>query len=155
MSGFVIKMSRQSWLLLFCLFFLFLFLLAACGAGSGNVVRGVPVQIVESDFHITSSVTTFIPGVTYYFIIENTGHTVHEFMILPTALSTMDGMSMNDMDRMSLAGVGDIAPSQTKTLDLTMPASVAGSQLQFACHYPGHYQAGMSLNVTVAASRSH
>ena len=128
-------------------------LLVACGNGASTMTpaRSLNVQIVESDFHISSSVKTFIPGVTYHFIIRNNGHTVHEFMLMPLAMSTMDGMSMSDMDQMSLADVGAIVPGQVRTLDYTIPASVAGSQLQFACHYPGHYQAGMSLNVTVTA----
>jgi uncharacterized cupredoxin-like copper-binding protein len=127
-------------------------LLVACGNGSTMTpARSLSVQIVESDFHISSSLKRFTPGVTYHFIIRNNGHTAHEFMLMPLAMSTMDGMSISDMDQMSLADVGAIIPGQVRTLDYTIPASVAGSQLQFACHYPGHYQAGMSLNVTVSA----
>ena len=136
-----------------CVLALLIMLLAACAGSIGNMghVGGVPVQISENDFRITSSIKTFAPSMKYHFIIRNNGHTTHEFMIMPLAMSRMDGMSMNDMDQMSLADVEGIAPGQAKTLDFTIPASAAGAQLQFACHYPGHYEAGMSLNVAVNA----
>ena len=128
-------------------------LLSACGESGSNPghIGSRQVQIAENDFRITSSVKTFIPDVSYHFIVKNNGRIAHEFMIMPMAMSNMDGMSMDDMDHMSLAAVEDIAPGQVKTLDLTIPATLAGTQLQFACHYPGHYGAGMSLNVAVNA----
>lgn len=132
-------------------------LLAACDSIRGQTVyssqkihpNARQVQITENDFHIFSSLKAFTPGLRYHFIIRNTGHTMHEFMITPLTLSTLNGMSMNDMDHISLADVRNIAPGHTRTLDYTFPASTAGTRLQFACHYPGHYEAGMRLNVLV------
>jgi uncharacterized cupredoxin-like copper-binding protein len=140
----------QVWYVL-SMFALFAFLMIACAMNSSHVVQSDirQVRIIEDDFRITSSLTTFTPGVPYRFTIKNTGHTMHEFMITPLTLSTMNGMSMSDMDQLSLADVRNIAPGQIRTLTYTFPLTTPGTRLQFACHYPGHYQSGMRLNVIV------
>jgi uncharacterized cupredoxin-like copper-binding protein len=127
---------------------LFVMVLSACG-GSGASSGSVPVQITETDFKITSSVTTFSPGTSYHFMVKNLGQTAHEFMVMPKAEGSMSGMPMGNMDSMALAKVDNIAPGKMKTLDYTFPSSAAGSHPQFACHYPGHYEAGMKLDVRV------
>lgn len=134
-------------------FMLLLLLLVACGESSGTMVHANTrqVQISESDFQISSSVTTFIPGVPYHFVVTNNGHVEHELMLMPENMDTMNGLTMHSMDQMALLEVRHLAPGQTKTLDYTFPVSTMGTHLQFSCHYPGHYQAGMSLNVTVAS----
>lgn len=126
---------------------LLLGILAACG-GSSPATGAQDVQITEMDFKIASSITTFTPGTPYHFVVANNGQVTHEFMIMPSAVN-MGSMSMNDMDKMALAYIDTIAPGQTRTLDYTFPASAAGSHPQFACQYPGHYEAGMKLDVTV------
>jgi len=128
-----------------------LFILTACGGtGGGTATSGQQsVQVTETDFKITSSVTTFSPGTTYHFVVTNNGQTAHEFMIMPKTEGSMNGMPMNQMDQMAMAKVDNIAPGQTRTFDYTFPASAAVSHPQFACYYPGHYEAGMKLDVTV------
>ena len=107
------------------------------------------MQITETDFHIASSVTTFLPGKTYSFIVTNQGKAMHEFMIMPESAASMSDMSMGSMDKSALASLGMIDPGQTQTLEYTFPTSAAGSHLEFACHFSGHYEAGMKLDVTV------
>jgi uncharacterized cupredoxin-like copper-binding protein len=131
---------------------LLVLVLAACGGATGSTSSSgsrTPVQVTETDFKIASSVRTFTPGTSYHFVVTNNGQTVHEFMIMPQGMGNMGGMSMGDMDSMALAKVDNIASGQTKTLDYTFPSSVAGSHPQFGCYYPGHYEAGMKLDVTV------
>ena len=134
---------------------LLLVLLAACsGAGGESTASGSrQVQVTETDFKITSSITTFTAGTAYHFVITNAGHTAHEFMIMPSDMGTMRGMSMGDMDQMALAKVENITPGQTRTLDYTFSSSATRSHPQFACYYPGHYEAGMKLDVTVNAQQ--
>lgn len=127
--------------------------LAACGstpatrtptpAGSAQVQN---VQIDLSEYRIASSVTTFAPGTHYHFVVTNQGHTEHEFMIMPSSIGEINGMSM---DKMALASVSDVDPGESKILDYTFPTSVAGTRPEFACHEPGHYGAGMKLAVNV------
>ena len=130
---------------------LLVLVLAACGGSttSPGSSGAHQVQVNETDFKIVSSVTTFTPGTSYHFVVTNHGQTAHEFMIMPKAEGSMSGMPMGNMDAMALAKVDNIAPGQTKTLDYTFPASAAGSHPQFACYYPGHYEAGMKLDVSV------
>ncbi len=129
---------------------LVLVLVTACGGGSPSS-GSQQVQIMETDFHIASSVTGFTPGTPYRLVITNNGHTAHEFMIMPKSEGSMNGMSMEDMDALALAKMQNIAPGQTVTLDYTFPASAAGSHPEFACYQPGHYEAGMHLGVTVGS----
>ncbi len=133
------------------IFALMLLLLAACGAAGGNSSSSgtQQVQVTETDFKIVSSTTTFTPGTTYHFVITNKGQTPHEFMIMPSNMGSMSGSSMGSMDTMALAKVDNITPGQTVTLDYTFSSQTAGSHPQFGCFYPGHYDAGMKLDLTV------
>ena len=148
-----------------------LVVLAACGGTSSNTgmnMGGSPmpsgtmgtttggtgmttVQVTETEFTIGSSVTSFMPGTTYHFVVKNLGKTAHEFMMMPKSEGAMNGMSMGEMDRMALARIETIAPGETKTVDYTLPSSSAGSHPEFACYLPGHYEAGMKLGVSVRA----
>ena len=129
-------------------------LLTACGGTQGNTSGGASpttVQVTETEFSLTSSVTTFSPGTTYHFLVTNTGKTTHEFMILPKSEGSMNGMPMGDMDKMALASISNLNPGETKTLDYTFSSSTAGSHPEFACYFPGHYEAGMKQDVTVTS----
>lgn len=124
-----------------------LLLLAACGGSSDTSSH--QVQITETDFHITSNVISFTPGVHYQFTITNQGNVAHEFMLMPKNEGNMSMMSMGEMDKLALAKVENIAPGTSATLNYTFPSSTANSRPEFGCYYPGHYMAGMKLDVTV------
>ena len=129
---------------------LFVLVLSACGGIAGSTLPSgtQQVQVNETEFTITSSVTGFRPGTPYHFVVTNNGQATHEFMIMPSGMS-MGGMPMGDMDKLALAKVENIAPGQTTTLDYTFLPHTKVSHPQFACYYPGHYEAGMRLNVSV------
>lgn len=134
--------------------FLLVLVLAACVGPIGSPSSSLGpqhVQVTETDYKIASSVTRFTPDITYHFVVTNHGQTAHEFMIMPMSEGPMPGMSMNDMDKMALAKVENIASGQTANLDYTFTKGTMGSHPQFACYYPGHYEAGMKLDVTVSA----
>ena len=122
---------------------------ATQNVGSPTASEPNQVQIDETDFKIASSITTFTPGTTYHFIVTNNGRIAHEFMILPKSTGSMSGMSMDAMDKMALAKAENIAPNQKVTLEYTFARSAAGSHPEFACYYPGHYEAGMKQDVVV------
>lgn len=132
-------------------------LLAACGATTGSTPSATggqasnTVQVTETEYKIDSSVTNFTPGTTYHFVVTNNGQTAHEFMIMPKSEGNMSGMPMGNMDKMALVSIDNISPGETKTLDYTFPASAGNSQPEFACYLPGHYEAGMKLDVMVKA----
>jgi uncharacterized cupredoxin-like copper-binding protein len=124
-------------------------LLTACGSSAG--ASSQQVQVTETDFHIASNVTSFTPGVHYQFMITNKGKVAHEFMVMPKPEGDMSMMSMNDMDKLALAKMESIAPGASVTLNYTFPSSTSGSHPEFACYYPGHYMAGMKLDVSVGS----
>lgn len=130
---------------------LLLIVLAACGGGVTSSGSAQTVQVSESEFSITSSITHFEVGKSYHFSVKNEGKTSHEFMILPADEGSMTGMSMDDMDKMALASINTIQSGETKTLDYTFPASARGSHPAFACYLMGHYEAGMKQEVSVTA----
>jgi uncharacterized cupredoxin-like copper-binding protein len=128
-------------------------LLTACGKPSpiSSADHGLPVQLTLTDFHIASSVTTFMAGRAYHFVVVNRGQTTHELMIMPSDLGAMNGMPMAAMDHMALADVVDFPPDQTRVLNYRFPVTMAGSHPEFACYDPSHYELGMHLAVAVSA----
>ncbi len=124
--------------------------LAACGgtvaAPASN--KPVDVQVTLTDFKIESLLTTFSTGVPYHFIVANKGAAPHEFRIMPP---TADPVSPEQVSQMALAGISgqDLQPGATKTLDFTFTQPAPAGKLEFACHLPGHYDAGMHTPIVV------
>jgi uncharacterized cupredoxin-like copper-binding protein len=127
------------------LFTLLLVVLTACG-GSTAPAGPQQVQVTLSEFKITSSVTAFSPGTSYHFVVTNNGKITHEFMIMPMGMY-MEHMSMDEMHKIALYMFDTVAPGETKTFDYTFNQSLGGQNFEFACHLPGHYEAGMRLPV--------
>lgn len=128
------------------------------GTPGANTTASAPpntVYVTETDFAISATQTSFKPGVRYHFVVTNNSPDAHEFMVGP---QMPVGMSMDQMDKMMLGVIDTLNPHQTKTLDLTFPANTATmngmntNQLEFSCHLPGHYEAGMLLPITVTSS---
>ena len=126
----------------------FIAVLAACGGGT-TPSGSQEVQVTLSEYKITSSMTTFSTGTPYHFVVTNKGQTAHEFMIMPRGMN-MSGMSMDDMHKRALHMIDSVAPGETKTFDYTFASSMRGQNFEFACHLPGHYEAGMQLPVSVS-----
>lgn len=119
----------------------------ACGGG-GNDVH-VTTSETPTGQTITSDVTTFTAGESYHFVVNNDGAVAHELMIVqPIDPGTMD---MEAMDEMALYVVeeDDLEPGDTVEFDFTFPDDAVGTDLEFACHIAGHYEAGMHLPITV------
>jgi uncharacterized cupredoxin-like copper-binding protein len=121
--------------------------LTACG-GSASSANVVNVTVTLSDFKYDSSLTTFKQGVAYHFTVTNNGATNHDFYIMPPST---DPLTADQAKAMSLAGIsGDqLPPGTSKTLDYTFTKAYPAGSLEFACHLPGHYDAGMHLPVIV------
>src|SRR6266702_2044486 len=129
-------------------------LLTACG-GSTASSTAIPsatspapmtVSVTLTDFKIASDLTQFKVGVPYHFVVTNKGATEHELMIAPPMTP---GMTMEQIDDTQLFEASDLEVGQTKTVDYTFQASALKGKWEFACHEPGHYEAGMKLPVTV------
>lgn len=128
--------------------------MSSAGAGSGAsappsaVVAGVPGTSAAPRFvDLTADDTlTFYPNVvqaiqgeTVTFRIHNTGRATHEFMLGPVkdALADLEGTPE----------VADILAGQTASLTFTFTDAGAYA---FACHAPGHFEAGMLGYVMVS-----
>ena len=143
-------MKHRLKLSLFALLSLMVLVLAACGRISSSSTNQVNVTL--SDFKVQSSVTTFVPGKTYHFVVTNDGNTNHEFMLMPPMNTSMNGMNdMQQIDKMALYYISsDQLPSKaTKSFDYTFPSSATQQSLEFSCHLSGHYEAGMHLPISV------
>lgn len=125
--------------------------LAACAPVSAKTDPNTPitVKVTADEFSFKSSLTTFTVGQKYHFEVINNGQVPHEIMVIkPIQPGTMD---MEMMDGMSLAHITeeDLQPGTTKTVDYTFTKTDAAEKLEFACHVPGHYEAGMKLPIVV------
>lgn len=125
-------------------------LLVGCG---GQKTSSNEVIITLTDFGIQSSVTEFKAGVPYRFTVTNAGKVPHEFMIMPPLMAEQMSMHMDmeELDKMALAMIGeeDLPPGATKSFEYTFTQPAPAGTLEFACHVPGHYEAGMKLGITV------
>jgi uncharacterized cupredoxin-like copper-binding protein len=123
--------------------------LAACNSAAAQPPqKPVEVQVTLTEFKITSSQTTFSTGVPYHFVVTNKGTVNHEFMIMPPVSGTV---SPEQVQKLALAGISgdELTPGATKTLDYTFTQPAPAGKLEFACHLPGHYEAGMHLSIVV------
>lgn len=122
--------------------------LTACSSGGAASKKPVDVEISLTDFKIEPSQTTFQPNVSYHFVVSNKGTLAHEFRIMPpvSGQPTPDELQKQTL---ALISATDLTPGSTKTLDYTFTQAYPSGLLEFACHTPGHYEAGMHIPITV------
>ncbi len=122
--------------------------LAACGGTASGAQKPVDVTVTLTEFKIESSLADFKVGVPYHFIVTNSGTVAHEFRIMPPSNGTI---TQDEAQQTTLASISsaDLTPGATKTLDYTFKQAASAGALEFACHTPGHYEAGMHLGITV------
>ena len=133
----------------FVVFLLVAALLGACSTpGSDDSTK---VRVTLTDFGVVSSSTQFTAGTPYTFTITNEGQVPHEFMFIPPVMAGMADMHGEATHSTALIEVEEyeLPPGATYILTYTFPESVAGTELEIACHTPGHYEAGMRLPITV------
>lgn len=123
-------------------------ILTACGSQSASGV--VEVKVSMTEFAFESPLTEFQTGVTYRFVVTNNGAIPHEFMIISPMQNASD-MTMEELDEMALVVVeeDDFPSGATQTVEYTFTEAAPAGSLEFACHTPGHYEAGMKLPITV------
>jgi uncharacterized cupredoxin-like copper-binding protein len=127
------------------------FLLSACGGGGSASKTPVDVTITLTDFGVSSSLTTFQVGTPYHFTVKNDGVVPHEIYIMAPKSGTMTPDQIQSLKTEALVGLSqdDLPAGATKTMDYTFTKAYPAGTLEFACHLPGHYEAGMHLPITV------
>jgi plastocyanin len=107
------------------------------GPGQAGFVAGTPaapriVRIVAGPGEVFSpSEIDIAPGETVTFAVTAVGPGTHEFKVGPAAVVAADGDAPE---------VADLGMMQTKSLTYTFDGP---GPFAFACHQPGHYEAGM------------
>lgn len=136
-------------------------LVAACAPGAApststsvdSAQTPTQVNITMSEFKIEPSMTSFKVGVPYRFVVTNSGTINHDFSISPPVMQH-GGMTMSpeDIHESALAVIDakDMPPGATKTVNVTFDKPMSASEIELACHTPGHYEAGMQVPITVA-----
>jgi uncharacterized cupredoxin-like copper-binding protein len=127
------------------------FLLSACGGSSSASKTPVDVNITLTDFGISSSMTDFKVGTPYHFTVTNKGAVPHEIYIMPSETGTMTPDQIQALKASGLDSISadELSPGATKTMDYTFTKAYPAGTMEFACHLPGHYEAGMHLPITV------
>ena len=111
-----------------------------------NVKRTIVLSATDIKFAPTQ--LTIAAGDTVKFEIRNEGKLDHEFILGSEAEQVEHDKDMTAMAGMKITHVNgvSVAPGRTGTLIWTF--TKAGS-LQYACHVPGHYVAGMVGQITI------
>lgn len=91
------------------------------------------------------------PGETVRFVVRNVGQVLHAFTLGTPEQQREHEAAMQGMSQSKLAGhMGDsangivIKPGETRTLTWRFED---GGPVEFACHIPGHYPAGMKGSI--------
>lgn len=136
-------------------------LVAACGPGvtpspstpGGSTQTPTEVKITMTEFKFEPSMTGFKVGVPYRFVVTNRGTINHDFSISPPVMQH-GGMTMSSEgvheSALAVIDAKDMPPGATKSVNVTFDKPMSSSEIEFACHTPGHYEAGMKVAITVA-----
>jgi len=117
---------------------------SAPGPGESGFVAGTPaaprvVRIVATpQLRFLPDAVTIQAGETITFEVTTMGPTVHEFMVGPAADVAADTAGTPE--------IADIGMMQTRSVTDTFTGS---GPFAFACHAPGHYEAGMSGTIAI------
>jgi uncharacterized cupredoxin-like copper-binding protein len=123
--------------------------LAACGgddnAAGGGADADVVVNVSLTEFGVEMDTTDIPSGVDVVFMVTNDGTLEHEIKLeAPDAvdepLAGPDGQP---------AQVIDIAPGDSGSFTYTFEE---GGAFQMACHIAGHYEAGMTQDISVSGA---
>ena len=131
-------------------------LLSACGGddageegASSDDVRTIDVEMV--DLAYAPSEVEVEAGETVRFVFANNGEALHEAFVGDAAAQDDHAEEMGDGGEMGMEemeeGVDvEVEPGETGELTYTFDDP---GEVQIGCHQPGHYEAGMVMDVAV------
>lgn len=117
----------------------------SAGPGSSGFVAGTAATprvvgiVAGSDLRFYPDVVSIVAGETVTFEVTTMGLAAHEFMVGPAADVAADTEGTPE--------VADIGMMQTKSVTYTFTGS---GPFAFACHAPGHFEAGMKGTIAIA-----
>ncbi len=120
--------------------------LTACSSG-GGLSNGSPtptavpasphkVLVTVTDSSITSSITTFMSGTSYDFVVTNKGHSPHDFLIKERPKGSMTGPPPHD-GVLYIVNSTQLKPGATRSFNFEFPISAPQSDVQFTTHLAG------------------
>ena len=115
-----------------------------------DVTRTIEVEAADS-MRFNPAKFEVKQGETIRFVVKNAGQIRHEFSIGDRATQRAHALMMKKMPNMKHADdptTVSVEPGQTKTVIWKFDKKPA-SPLEFACHEPGHYEAGMKAEVAL------
>lgn len=119
-------------------------------ADAADADRTIDVDMSD-DFSYDPDSIDVTAGETVAFRVHNSGEVVHELVIGDQAVQDEHEQEMQDMDGgMMMAdepNAVSVEPGETKTLAFRFTEA---GELQYGCHQPGHYAAGMHAPLTVS-----
>jgi uncharacterized cupredoxin-like copper-binding protein len=117
-------------------------------ADADQAARTVEVTTLDTMTFQPSSITVSA-GETVTFVVTNSGQAVHEFTLGDAAMQQQHAAEMAQMgDAMAHEGANSIRLLPGETKQLTWRFGNTG-RLEYGCHEPGHYQAGMRGQIGV------
>ena len=137
------KLASMALLLLFTLSVPALVQAATFGHPGKAVDVDRTIQITALDIRFDKIRLHVLAGETVRFIVTNKGQLTHEFIIgdaREQAEHEQEMQKMAGMDKPDEPNGITLKPGQTKTLIWTFGLE---GDVEFACHVPGHYAAGM------------
>ena len=117
---------------------------SAPGPGEAGFIAGTPtaprvVRIIATpQLRFVPAAVTVQAGETITFDVTTMGPVVHEFMVGPAADVAADKAGTPE--------IADLGMMQTRSLTYTFTGT---GPFAFACHTPGHFEAGMSGTIVV------
>ena len=124
----------------------------ACGSASadGRSHLTVHVNIHHSTFDPVDY--TFDRGTTVTFVVKNTDPIEHEFIVGDSAVQYYIEHTSHAGHDGSVPGQISIPAGETRTTTFTFTdVTHRPSDMEFACHLPGHFRYGMHGPITVTA----
>jgi uncharacterized cupredoxin-like copper-binding protein len=110
------------------------------------------IRIITLDISMDKTRLEVRAGETVSFIVTNNGQLAHEFIIGDAREQVEHEQEMQQMAGMDMPDETNgitLKPGQTKTLIWTFGQK---GEVEFACHVPGHYSAGMVGKIFVGAN---
>jgi uncharacterized cupredoxin-like copper-binding protein len=107
--------------------------------------KAVAVPVTLGDMTVSMNQTDLKPNTLYTFVISNTGKATHE--VVAEQAGKVDQALEGSNEPEEAAEAEDIAPGTVRELPWFFTTD---GQYQLACHKPGHFEAGMVEQFTVA-----
>jgi uncharacterized cupredoxin-like copper-binding protein len=109
--------------------------------GSKENPRVVHLDMTDA-LKFTPATVQVKAGESVRFVLTNSGTAVHEFQVGPA-----DKVAADEVDGIIVVEKDELDAGSTRAVDYTF---VSTGAFAFACHEPGHYEAGMKGTVAIA-----